>query len=213
MGQGMREISKAAEPRLLQEYRLGGGEYDGPDFTHVKDTIRASLLAEQGHLCAYCMVRITASNMKVEHWACQSDYPLLQLDYSNLLGCCMGYEGERFVSQTCDSRKGNHALKFNPSRPQDRVNALIKYDGLGKIDSTDEEFAGQINGVLNLNKERLVQNRSYILTSLRVSLSCKNGKRTKAEIQRLLDEYRIPNAQGKLREYCGLVEAYLSTKL
>lgn len=204
---------KKAEPRLLKEYRLAGGEYDGPNFTPVKSAIRASLLTEQGHLCAYCMVRITASTMKVEHWACQADNPLLQLDYSNLLGCCMGYEGEKLVNQTCDSQKGNQTLKFNPSRRQHRVNALIRYGGQGKIDSTDGEFATQINNVLNLNKVRLVQNRFSVLESVRAKLSHKNGNRTKAEIKRLLDEYSIPGARGVLKEYFGLVEAYLSDKL
>lgn len=209
----MREIQKKHEPRLLTEYRARGGEYDGPNFTQVKDAVRESLLEEQGFLCAYCMVRITVKTMKVEHWACQTGNSLLQLDYSNLLGCCMGYEGEKLVNQTCDSRKGSTPLKFNPSRPQDRINAIIKYDGLGNIYSTDSEFSTQINTVLNLNKVRLVQNRAHILVTLRSLLPNKAGRRTKAEIRRLLEEYINPNAHGYLREYCGLVENYLSSRL
>lgn len=210
----MRGIQKGAEPRLLTRYRAAGGEYDGHDFTPVKNAVRLSLLKEQGHLCAYCMTRITLDNMKVEHWACQADNSALQLDYSNLLGCCKGDEGEKFVNQTCDSRKGNKTLKFNPSRPQDRINTLIQYGGQGKIYSTDEEFSTQINTILNLNKARLVENRLNILALLRSKLSCKSGKRrTKAEIRRLLDEYMNINAQGHLRAYCGLVENYLSSKL
>ena len=206
-------IYKGAEPRLLTEYRLVGGEYDGPNFTPVKDAIRASLLEEQGHICAYCMVRITVRTMKVEHWACQADNSRLQLDYSNLLGCCMGSEGEKKANQTCDSRKGNSALKFNPSRQQDRVNTIIEYDGQGKIHSSDEEFSIQIDTVLNLNKVRLVENRSKIIASVRSILSGKPGKRTKSEIRRLLDKHSSLNARRQLIEYCGLVEYYLSSKL
>lgn len=210
----MREIHKETEPRLLTNYRAAGGEYDGQDFTRVKHAVKLSLLKEQGHLCAYCMSRIALDNMKVEHWACQADNSALQLDYSNLLGCCKGGEGEKFINQTCDSRKGNKAIKFNPSRPQDRINSLIKYGGQGRVYSTDEEFSSQINTILNLNKARLIENRLHVLNLLRLKLSSKPGvRRTKAEIRRLLDNYMIVNAQGHFREYCGLVEKYLSSKL
>ena len=209
----MREIRKGSEPRLLTEYRSRGGEYDGSNFTPVKNAIRSSLLTEQGYLCAYCMTRITAETMKVEHWACQSNNPRFQLDYSNLLGCCMGSEGEKFTSQTCDTKKGDKPLKYNPSKQQDQINNIIKYDGQGKIFSTDIEFSAQINTVLNLNKVRLVQNRSYILTSVRQKLSSKTGKRSRTEIRRFLDDYLTLNQDGQLREYCGLVEYYLLSKI
>jgi len=206
----MREINKVREPRLLAQYRSGGGIYDGPNFTPVKKDIKKSLLKEQGHLCAYCMARITAETMKVEHWACQQDNPELQLDYSNLLGCCKGSMGSKPIDQTCDTRKSNLALKFNPSRKQDHMETLIKFRGDGVIYSTDAEFSEQINSVLNLNKDRLVKNRFYLLESVRLKLSSKPGRRTAAEISRLLNEYIKYNARGQLKEYCGLVKYYLS---
>lgn len=210
----MREIKKITEPRLLTQYRSSGGEYDGSNFTPVKDAIRESLLEEQGYLCAYCMARITVDTMKVEHWACQSNNSALNLDYNNLLGCCMGSQGERPNNQTCDTRKGAQALKYNPSRPQDHINQIIKYDGQGKIYSTDKVFSAQINTVLNLNKIRLVSNRSHLLDILRLKLSCKTGKRrTKAEIRRILNEQMIININGHLKEYCGLIQHYLTSKL
>lgn len=210
----MRGIQKEAEPRLLTNYRAAGGEYDGQNFTPVKNAVRLSLLKEQGHLCAYCMTRITFDDMKVEHWACQSGNSALQLDYSNLLGCCKGGEGEKFVNQTCDSRKGSKTLKYNPSRPQDRINEIIKYGGQGKINSTDDEFSSQLDAILNLNNARLVQNRSMVFNFLRTKLSCKTGKRrTKGELRRLLGELMAVNSQGQLNAYCGLIENYLLSRL
>lgn len=209
----MREIQKGSEPRSLTQYRSAGGEYDGPNFTPIKNSIRLSLLKEQGYLCAYCMTRIAIDDMKVEHWACQDQNPMLQLDYSNLLGCCKGGEGEKFVNQTCDSRKGNSHLKYTPCRSLDRINTLIKYDSQGKILSTDGEFSEQLNKVLNLNKARLVQNRDYVLRSLRTELASKSGARTKSEIRRLLDKKITPNNHGHFREYLGLIQYYLISKL
>ncbi|MFS7385172.1 retron system putative HNH endonuclease [Rahnella inusitata] len=209
----MREIKKRPEPRELTQYRSNGGHYNGPNFTPVKNAIRESLLREQGYLCAYCMARITLENMKVEHWACQANNSQLQLTYSNLLGCCMGGEGEKLENQTCDSRKGNKILKFNPSRAQDRITTLIKYNGQGKIYSTDEEFSTQINTVLNLNKIRLVENRSHILKSLRSELESKGRTCTRSEIRRLFDRNMALNSSGHLKAYCGLIEYYLSPRL
>ncbi|MCS6051581.1 hypothetical protein LNN77_25725 [Klebsiella pneumoniae subsp. pneumoniae] len=110
-------------------------------------------------------------------------------------------------------KKGDKPLKYNPSKQQDQINNIIKYDGQGKIFSTDREFSAQINTVLNLNKVRLVQNRSYILTSVRQKLSSKTGKRSRTEIRRFLDDYLTLNQDGQLREYCGLVEYYLLSKI
>lgn len=209
----MRAIVKNDEPRLLTEYRAAGGVYDGPNFTPVKDAIRLSLLIEQGYLCAYCMARITTATMKVEHWACQANNSRLQLLYSNLLGCCMGSEGDKYPNQTCDTRKGSSELKFNPSRRQDNITLLIRYDGQGKICSTDSDFNVQLNVTLNLNKSRLVENRSTILSKVRSKLGERAGRRTKTEIIRLLTSFNNYKDNGHLIEYLGVIENYLSSKL
>ena len=206
----MRKIIKKPEPHSLTEYRLSGEKYDGANFTPIKDEIRLSLLEEQGHLCAYCMARISVGNMKVEHWAPQDKNSQLQLYYSNMLGCCMGSQGERLVDQTCDSRKGNSALKFNPSRTQDRINEIIRYNGQGEIFSTDAEFSTQLNTILNLNKVRLIDNRARAIGAIRSKLSNKTGTRTKAEISRILNQFKYCNANGLLTEYLGIIEWYLS---
>ena len=58
----MRKIVKGLRPYELAHYiSRPDAVYDGPHFTGVKEKIRISLLAEQGHLCAYCMQRISKS--------------------------------------------------------------------------------------------------------------------------------------------------------
>lgn len=213
----MKSIIKGREPRTLTEYRLQNSEYDGPGFSPVKNDIKSSLLAEQGYLCAYCMARISADSMKVEHWACQDRYGNLQLVYSNMLGCCKGGEdadNERgYDKLTCDSRKGNLDIKFNPSNPQDHIGRVISYDGNGVIFSNDEEFNHQINNVLNLNKSRLKDNRRELLQNIRHRLDEKAGHRTKAELGKLLLAVNNVDPFGKLREYCGFLAFYLEEKI
>ena len=59
-------------------------------------------------------IRPDASAMKIEHWRCQAHYCGEQLDYRNLLGACVGGDGQPLRSQHCDTRKGNDDLRLEP---------------------------------------------------------------------------------------------------
>jgi len=212
----VRAIDKGKEPQELTEYRRKkGASYDGPLFTVVKESIRQQLLREQGWLCAYCMRRIGGGfgQMKIEHWHCQKNYISEQLDYQNILGVCPGNEGQARGSQTCDTRKADSDIKYNPSNPSDRIEGQIHFNGDGKIWSDDAEFDGQLNEVLNLNYSRLQANRKAVLTGVLKVLSRKSGTRTPVEIERLLDQWSVANKEGYLREYCAVAIYYLRKKL
>lgn len=211
----MRAIPKQREPDELTEYRLkSGAVYDGDaSFTPVKAKIREHLLAEQGHLCAYCMQRIRTDTMKIEHWQCQDNHPDTQLDYKNLLGACSGNEGQPPKNQTCDTRKGNADLKYNPASPVHRIDNQIKYLGNGKLSSDDQEFDQQLNTVLNLNYSRLVQNRQKIVEDVIKLLGKKEGSRTPAQLRKILEHWVIPNGDGQLQPYSGVAIYFLTKRL
>lgn len=134
----MYQINKSKEPDSLTVYRAPpDAEYDGPNFTPVKDAIKTALLAEQGHVCAYCMQRIGKDKMKVEHWACQAEHPDEQLSYQNMLACCEGLEGQQGKFQTCDTKKGNQPLKYSPAQPQHQINDRVNYSSDGTIGSNE----------------------------------------------------------------------------
>lgn len=210
----MRDITKLSEPKALTAYRAQpDAQYDGPEFTPVKVEIRKGLLQEQGHLCAYCMQRIKAEKMKVEHWQSQKEYPLRQLDYSNLLGCCMGGEGKPRNQQTCDTRKGDLALKYNPAQRAHAIQSKVRYKGDGRIDSTDTDFNQQIDSVLNLNHKRLVSNREEVLEGVRQELARKPGRRSKSEILKLLEQVKKPGSDNQLKPFVGLLIDYLNKRL
>jgi uncharacterized protein (TIGR02646 family) len=210
----MLDITKTAEPKALVEYRAQpDAQYDGPQFTPVKSEIRDGLLQDQGHLCAYCMQRIKAHKMKVEHWQSQSACPSRQLDYANMLGCCMGNEGNPHRQQTCDTHKGNLPLKYNPAQLSHAVQSKIRYKGDGRVDSTDSEFAQQIENVLNLNQTRLVSNRLAVLDEIQRQLSKKTGQRAKSEISQQIEQAKKLNDKGQLRPFSGLILNYLSKRL
>ena len=64
-------IKKGKEPNSLTEYKMKSNAYF--DGYSNKGDIRKALLEEQGHLCAYCMKRISKNNMKIEHYNSQSN--------------------------------------------------------------------------------------------------------------------------------------------
>ncbi len=210
----MRAIAKGAEPVELGRYRaVPGAVYDGGDFTPVKDAIREALLKEQGGLCAYCMQRIRAGTMRVEHWHCRRRYGQETLDYRNMLGCCPGNEGQPWDSQHCDSRKGNNDISLNPANKAHHDHMRIRYAGDGTIRSEEPQFDREINNVLNLNWYRLKQNRRAVVESVIQALSRKPGTRKRGEVQRLIDRWNMPETEGLLREYCDVAVYFLTKRL
>lgn len=208
-------IKKGAEPKSLTEYRVkkNNPNYSYDDYAD-KDDIRLALLDEQGHICAYCMQRITQNNMKIEHWHSQTKHSDEQLDYQNMLACCKGGEGNIFEQQYCDTAKGNQSLKYNPSNPQHHILLQIKYKFKdGEIYSEDEEFNPQLNDVLNLNLAMLKNNRKTVIDSIMTLLAQQNGTVSAKFIQSLLERYTQKSADGKFPPYCGIVRYYLEKKL
>ena len=115
----MVHIIKQSAPKTLIQYKNSGNTAYN-DFPE-KDDIRKNLVQEQNELCAYCMSKISAESakMKIEHFKCQSCFPELELEYSNMLGCCLGQSGKPHKQQTCDTYKGDLSLSLNPSNEID----------------------------------------------------------------------------------------------
>ena len=206
----MRAISKGSEPHSLTQYRLTA--YAHYECYAQKDELRCSLSTEQGGICCYCMQRIRPAidSMKIEHWHCQELYPSEQLDYRNLLGACMGNEGQPRSKQHCDTYKGNVSLSRHPAHPAHRIEDFVQYLGNGRIVSPDAEFNRELNEVLNLNHPLLVNNRKAVLDSFTRSLPPQTlGK---LAWQRRLNAWSAGN-RGELHEYCGVVLYWLRKRL
>jgi uncharacterized protein (TIGR02646 family) len=179
----MRTIRKGREPRSLQTYRLTKDSTFEDLPTETKQDIRDQLVNEQRGLCCYCQSRIRAkwNLMKVEHWQSQSDekYPERQLDYSNMLGACLGGQkhGEKSPPDThhCDTAKGDTDLCFSVCEPSSPIEERIHFLGNGVIGSQDSSINDQLNKVLNLNLPHLVRNRKALLMAFKQRLD--SGRR------------------------------------
>lgn len=209
----MRVIIKGKEPKELKDYREKPNScYDGIPGP-VKDKIRDSILKEQGHLCAYCMQRINPNNMKIEHWHSQTRHEEEQLDYMNLLACCMGNEGQPLKNQHCDIKKQEQDISFNPANPNHQQRLKIRYLGDGTIFSDNQAFNDEIDTILNLNWIRLKQNRKVIVDNVMNELNNKPGLRTKREIKKLVNRWNAKNSNGHHDEYCAVALYFLEKKL
>ena len=209
----MYEIDKQPQPNSLTLYkRQHDATYDNLP-SEVKAETKNALLAEQGHVCAYCMARIKFSKMRLEHWASQEGNTELQLDYNNMLACCQGNEGQDKETHTCDKKKANLVLKYSPSNSEHRINSRVYYQGDGKIRSSEQDFDSQLNTVLNLNESRLLSNRVAALEAIYEKLNSRQGTRTKQQIRAMRLEVLARNGSNKKKPYFGFLAQYLESKL
>lgn len=179
----MRSITKNPEPRSLAQHRCTPhAKYDN---YADKNVLRQSLVAEQRGICCYCMSRIRPApgHMKIAHWHAQATHPLEQLDYHNLLGACLGNQGQPRRSQHCDTRQGDSDVSRNPANPAHRVEDLVRYQPDGRVVSADGQFDRDLNDVLNLNVAFLKNNRKAALDGFRETIE-KRGQLPRATLER-----------------------------
>jgi len=208
----MRTILKDSEPASLAQHR--SGPHANYDNYLDKDTLRAHQVNEQRGLCCYCMSRIRAEagGMKVEHWHSQDSYPADQLDYSNLLGACLGNEGKLGKDQHCDTRKRNRNLSRNPANKIHRVEELIKFSGGGQVFSNHQLFDKELNEVLNINLAFLKNNCKGTLTAFQHALQ-KRGELQRKTLEKWMREWSGESGTSELQPYCQVVVYWLRKRL
>jgi uncharacterized protein (TIGR02646 family) len=162
----MRAITKGRVPASLTTHRQT--EHCDYDNYADKEALRHALVTEQRGICCYCMGRIHNGplTMKIEHWQSQRRYPTEQLSYRNLLGACLGGEGQPPHLQHCDTRKGDRDLRWNPAEPGHHIETRLRYEGDGSIRSDEAEFDAQPTDVLNLNLPVFKNNRKGVLDAV-----------------------------------------------
>lgn len=153
-------IVKGCEPAALTEAKRI--IRNTPDATYCYESLRGeskrkvleALLAEQGHLCAYCMCRIgtdghpaTIEHLIPQHPTDSAVNGELSLAYHNLVAVCDGRGGA-----TCDKRRGNASMTVDPTRRHTLES--IYYHRDGRIDVKDESVQHDIQTTLGLNNAR-----------------------------------------------------------
>jgi len=208
----MRRIVKGKELDTLTRHRLTShANYDNyPD----KESLRRFLVNEQRGLCCYCLRRIRpeAGAMKIEHFRSQRKYPLEQLIYRNILGACMGNEGQPRSDQHCDTRKGEDDLSLNPADPVRSIENLVRFEGDGTINSPDVQFDRELNEVLNLNVAFLKNSRKAALDGF-IMLVTRRAEFSRTTLEKWLADWSGESHSNNLRPYCQVVIYWLRKRL
>jgi len=206
----VRAITKAAEPQSLVQHRAQAHS----DYNNYvqKDELRTALVGEQKGLCCYCTgrIRADAEAMKIEHWQCQASYPQHQLAYGNLLGACLGGQGQAEADQHCDTRKGNRELLWNPATAAHMIESRLRYLSDGTVESTDAAFNDQLNSVLGLNLKYLKNNRKAVLDAMLVWWRMAQPV-SKQKLQMQID--RRTNHVGEYQPFSPVAVWFLRQKL
>lgn len=211
----MRQIVKGAEPASLTAHRQTPRcNYEN----YVpKDELRHALVSEQRGLCCYCMGRVRngPTTMKIEHWRCQSGHPSERLHYRNLLGACLGGNGQPTHLQHCDTRKGDSDLQWNPADLAHHIETRVRYELDGSIHADDAVFNSQLAQVLNLNLPLLKNNRRGILDAVldwwKREKARLGGTVPRERLVRQRDKYIDGN--GEIAPYCPVAVWWLGQRL
>ncbi len=181
------------------------------------ETIEA-LLEEQGHLCAYCMRYIyveKAPITQIEHWEAQSNEPIKQLRYDNMLGVCSGkvyLDKEKDTYQLyCEDVRGNIPLTVNPLNPD--IIEEIKFTQQGIVYSDNEAIHTDLDKTLKLNISPIKDNRKQIWLAVKKQLDKHD---TPKEIEKLLHYWQSKqpkNGKMKYKEYSQVAIYLLSKEL
>jgi hypothetical protein len=153
--------------------------------------------------------------MKIEHWQSQSGYPAQQLTFRNLLGACLGGDGQPPHLQHCDTRKGDLDLQWNPANPVHHIETRLSYEADGSIRSNEPAFNADIENVLNLNLPMLKNNRKGVLDAV-LSWWQHEKRRIRGAVPRATFEHervRRANGAGELQPYCQVAVWWLDQRL
>lgn len=210
----MININKGKPIESLLKAKLNSESYEQ---FRDKQSVKESLLKEQGYLCAYCMSRIDENNTKIEHFIPQSINNNLELDYLNMLAVCKGGEGNPPNKQHCDTRKGDTCIKYNPSRKEDDMMMKIKYlikDG--SIFSDDMDFNTQLNDILNLNLPFLKNNRKAAIDGYICAFNKESDGKHISDMNvmhKKINKISDSGKDGRKKEYLGIILYWLYKKL
>ena len=208
----MKHIKKSKEPKTIEECRTTpGSSYD--DLR--KAEVREVLLADQGHICCYCMQRIKDETMQIEHWEARSDKPELQLDWMNMLGVCPGNEKQPKELRHCDESRGNQKLTLNPADPHKNCEDFIKYNSSGKISSDDSTIDYELDQILRLNIQTHKENRQAVIDAAISALNKIHPRQTwsKTSIEREMKKWEKRNSENKYQPYCQAAISYLKKRV
>ena len=190
-----------------------------------KGRILATMIAEQGGLCAYTMRRIDEESSHVEHIKpqsrCREDLRGSDLKYTNLVACFPrdGMEGPyRYGAQRKDNWWDNDGAEF-VSPLQRTCEQVLRFKLDGGIEAIDNRTDARITiAVLGLDHRSLTEDRKRVIEEF-VYGPTRDDPMSLAAAQRARARICNRDGNGRFYEFCvalgGALEEYVEalTKL
>lgn len=213
----MRAITKQGTPIALQNW-VRDMRRDAPQNlsynnlpTGVKDDVKKALLAEQGHLCAYTLRRLSSiEDCHIEHVEPQSSVPSKGLDYSNMAACAPKNGGDTSPGYGAPIKAGRAVVLntdfVSPHTPD--CDARFQFDAQGGLQAMPEDAAAQETiKTLNLDHEALIDLRRAALQAHGLSFTPRTTRmarqlKSATEARRFATEVLQPNNRGHLEPFC-----------
>lgn len=210
----MRHIHKGSEPKDLRDWKRENKDFPdnlfyGHGSTFPTAAVKAALLKEQCHLCAYTMKRLsTVDDFHIEHIRPRTvtkknpDTKLLEVDYGNLLAC-FPPKSDKSPGYGAPWKDDYEVTDDNFVSPlHGSCETRFLYNSAGEVKYAEGDNAAKMTiDALKLNHEVLVELRERELRAYGVKRRGSQPISAK-KARELAENIMNPDNDGFLPEYC-----------
>ena len=216
----MKYIRKGGSPRGYAEWCNEVAGTPQADWREVrsseKQQVLASMIAEQGRLCAYTMRRIDERSSHVEHVKprsrCRHDRPGSDLNYRNLVACFPREGSCRYGARLKDDWWEDDGRQFvSPLHPVCEQVFRFRLDGGIEAVGNRSDAATTID-VLGLDDKSLTEDRKRAIEEF-IYGRTKRAPMSSAHARRALDRICDRSHDGSFYEFCVALRAALRAYL
>lgn len=206
----MKYIRKSGEPQQLRTWREGQPIENGRRINcgyddmpgDVKQTVRLSLLQEQGYLCCYTGRAVDEATSHIEHLKPQTlCLDGEDIDYANLLIAYPG--GTTVVPYGAQAKGGWYEPELLVSPLHGGCERRFIFSQFGKITPASAEDRGATETIqrLRLDHPELDDMRRQTIQRTLIKLSP-----SKKQLQLISESYCQPNNLGRFNSYCFVIQ-------
>ena len=190
-----------ARPETKDARDLAWGYDDMP--SDVRQTVKASLVQEQGGLCCYTGRRVTAEKSHIEHLKPQTLCENHEdTDYTNMLAAHPASDSKRceYGAHKKDDWYDEHLL-VHPLRRN--CEHRFRYKSNGKISPTNAADAGAVETIsrLGLDHHELVELREQAIHGILFEKQL-----SESQAQRLMTRLEMRDGNGFFRPFCFAIK-------
>lgn len=199
----MKRITKRPEPRDLRNWKQNQNGVNcsyGETSAELKNTIKTSLLTEQGYLCCYTGIGINLDSSHIEHLKPQTlCHNHEDVDYNNMLAAYPAKNAKRcdFGAHAKDNWYDENDL-IHPLRPDCETKFTFSLEGEIYPREAGDKQAEKTIKQLRLDKPQLTELRKNAIDELlfpqNESISLAKARQTAEEL--------LQQDNGKFKEFC-----------